>query len=96
MGRKKISIENKARTVKIHIPEELYKKLEEKGLIENKKVGSEDYIRITEKGKQWTAFRVEQSVFVTLLNYLHLHFNSNIKKHMKQELHHVIHQEYTM
>lgn len=30
-----------------------YKKLEEKGLIENKKVGSEDYIRITEKGKQW-------------------------------------------
>ena len=32
MGRKKILPENKNRVVKIHVPEELYKKLEEKNI----------------------------------------------------------------
>jgi len=32
MGRKKISPENKVKTLKVYIPEELYKKLEEKDI----------------------------------------------------------------
>jgi hypothetical protein len=32
MGRKKINLENKTKTIKIYIPEELYKKLEEKNI----------------------------------------------------------------
>lgn len=42
-------------TDKVDTMYRVYKKLEEKGLIENKKVGTEDYIRITDKGKEWNS-----------------------------------------
>lgn len=52
---KAIADTNKVLTEKPDTMYRYYKKLEEKGLIENKKLGKEDYIRITEKGKQWNS-----------------------------------------
>lgn len=52
MGRKKVLPEEKTRTVKIHIPEELYKKLEEKDIKNKSKLFNwllEQHFGFTEK-----------------------------------------------